>query len=287
MIGLLAPLAVTYAAAAVVPALARLIRPRHAARLLASTIAALIVASWATATALSLAYLAHHPLAGDRLRWCHDALGVHHPPPTIVGVAAVITSISLTWRMITVAWTWRRSCGTKAHQLHVVDSDRPVAYAEPGRLGGVVITTALLDALTPAERRAVLAHEHAHLRHRHDRHLALAATIDTARPLRPLSECLRNALERWADEDAARSIGNRTTVATAIARAALATTHGPAPALAATGGDVPGRVLALLAPTPTNKRFDHASIAVAAVIGGTTLTQLHHLVAVIETLCHQ
>ncbi len=287
MIRLLAPLAATYISAVVVPLLARQIRPGHAARLIASTIAALIVASWATATALSLAYLAHHPLAGDRLRWCHDALGIHHPPPAIAGITAILASIFLTWRMVTVTWTWRQNCGTKAHKLHIVDSHRPIAYAEPGRHGGVVITTAMLDALSTTERRAVLAHEHSHLRHRHDRYLALAATIDTVRPLRPVSDGLRNALERWADEDAARSIGDRTTVATAIARAALAASPEPAPALAATGGDIPGRVLALLAPAPPKRRYDHASVAVAAVITGTTLTQLHHLAAVIETLCHQ
>lgn len=285
MTRLLLPLALTFAAAAVAPTLASRLRPAHAARLLALTSASLIVATWATATAISLAYLAHHPLLGDSLRWCHHALGVHHPPTTIVGVTALAISISLGHRMLAVARAWRRDAGTRANHIHLVDSERAVAYAQPGHRGGIVITTALVDALSPAERRAVLAHEQAHLRHRHDRYLALAATID-APPLRALSRRLRAALERWADEEAAASTGDRTTVATAIARAALAATPEPAPALAATAGDVPGRVTALLQPPPSPARYAAAAFALTVTILTTTLTQFHHLIAVIDILCH-
>ncbi|MEZ5219747.1 MAG: M56 family metallopeptidase [Ilumatobacteraceae bacterium] len=286
MTGLLLPLTLAFAAAAAVPTLCRRLRPALAARLLALTIGALLVATWATAVAVSLAYVAHQPLLGDSLQWCHDALGVHHSPPTLVGLASLAATALLSHRMITVARMWRRDAGTDGDHIHVVDSDRPLAYAQPGQRGGIVITTAMFDVLSPAERRAVLAHERAHLRHRHDRYLALAATIDTP-PTRPLTRYLRAALERWADEDAATSTGDRTTVATAIARAALAATPEPAHTLAATGGDVPGRVSALLHPPAVATRYDIAAAAVATVIVAVTATQLHHLIAVIDTLCHQ
>ena len=286
MTGLLLPLALAFAAAAGVPTLSRRLRPARAARLLALTIAALLLATWATAVAISLAYVAHHPWLGDSLQWCHDALGVHHPPPTLVGLASLAATVLLTRRMITVARIWRRDAGTEADHIHLVNSDRPLAYAQPGQRGGIIITTAMFDALSPAERRAVLAHEQAHLRHRHDRYLALAATIDTPFTL-PLTRRLRAALERWADEDAATSTGDRTTVATAIARAALAASPQPAPALSATGGDVPGRVSALLHPPTIAARYDVTAAAAAAIIVSVTATQLHHLIAAIDTLCHQ
>ncbi len=286
MIRLLLPLALAFTAAAAVPALARRLRPAIAARLLALTIGALLLASWATAAALALAYVAHHPWLGESLQWCHDALGVHHPPPALVGLGSLAAFTLLSGRMIAVARIWRRVAGTDADHIHLVDSDRPLAYAQPGQRGGIVITTAIFDVLSPAERRAVLAHEQAHLRHRHDRYLALAATIDT-HLTRPLTRCLRAALERWADEDAATSTGDRTTVATAIARAALAASPDPAPALAATGGDVPTRVTALLHPPAMAARFDIAAMVAAGVIIAVTATQLHHLIAVIDSLCHQ
>lgn len=282
MIRLLLPLALASAAASGVPALCRRLRPATAARLLALTIGALLVATGATAVAISLAYVSHHPWLGDSLQWCHDALGVHHPPPTLVGLASLAATALLSHRMITVARMWRRDAGTDGDHIHVVDSDRPLAYAQPGQRGGIVITTTMFDVLSPAERRAVLAHEQAHLRHRHDRYLALAATIDSP-PTRPLTRCLRAALERWADEDAATSTGDRTTVATAIARAALAATPEPAPTLAATGGDVPGRVSALLHPPTIAARYDITAAAAAAIIVSVTATQLHHLIAVIDT----
>lgn len=286
MIGLLLPLALAFAAAAAVPTLSRRLRPAHAARLLALTIGALLLATWATAAALSLAYVAHHPWFGESLQWCHDALGVHHPPPTIVGLSSLAATTLLTGRMVTVARIWRRDAGTDADHIHLVDSDRPLAYAQPGQRGGIVITTAMFDVLSPAERRAVLAHEQAHLRHRHDRYLALAATIDI-HLTRPLTRRLRAALERWADEDAATSTGDRTTVATAIARAALAASPEPAPALSATGGDVPTRVTALLHPPAVAAHYDIAATAAAALIAAVTATQLHHLITVVDTLCHQ
>lgn len=65
----------------------------------------------------------------------------------------------------------------------------------------------------------------------------------------------RLALERWADEEAGAAVADRQLVARAVARAALATKRAPVAAMAATGGPVPQRVKALLAP-PTPLRRD-------------------------------
>ena len=111
-----------------------------------------------------------------------------------------------------------------ADEILVVDANVTAAFAVGGPTPTVVISRGLLAAdLPPDEVRAVLEHERSHLRHHH-------LTWKTRRiggswrvPLL-LAPCRRIAflLERWADEDAARVVGNRSVVASAIARVPLA-----------------------------------------------------------------
>ncbi len=55
-------------------------------------------------------------------------------------------------------------------EVAVLPDEVPYAYALPGgRRDRVVVTTALLSCLEPAERRALFAHERAHLAARHQR----------------------------------------------------------------------------------------------------------------------
>jgi beta-lactamase regulating signal transducer with metallopeptidase domain len=117
----------------------------------------------------------------------------------------------------------------------------------------VVVTTALLDRLEPAERRALFAHERAHLAARHHRFLRAVQLAARANPfLRPLRTAVTYAAERWADEDAAHAVGSRRTVARAIGKAALVSRGTPVATLAgfAAAGPVPRRVAALLGPAP-------------------------------------
>jgi beta-lactamase regulating signal transducer with metallopeptidase domain len=122
-----------------------------------------------------------------------------------------------------------------------------VAVAVPFRGGRVVVSKAMLAALNPAERGALLAHERAHLRCRHGLFLTAAALSTLLNPLLwPLRSAMVYALERWADEAAAERVGDRRLVASAVAKAALASRGRAAGALAAAGGPVPQRVRALL-----------------------------------------
>ncbi|TVT60862.1 M56 family metallopeptidase [Amycolatopsis rhizosphaerae] len=131
--------------------------------------------------------------------------------------------------------------------LIVVPDAEPLAFAVPGRGGRIVVSRGMLAGLAPAERSALLAHENAHLRLRHHVFLAVVTVSSVLNPLvRPLGEQVRFSLERWADEKAARRVGDRRIVATAVAKAALATRAHTPFALAATGGPVPRRVAALL-----------------------------------------
>jgi hypothetical protein len=114
----------------------------------------------------------------------------------------------------------------------------------------------MLDALTGPERAALLAHERAHLARRHHWFTTVWRLTAAACPLlRRVAAEGEFLLERWADEDAAASVGDRRTVAVAVARASLAAggRTAEAAALAATGGPVPRRVRALLAPAPRRR----------------------------------
>jgi Zn-dependent protease with chaperone function len=142
--------------------------------------------------------------------------------------------------------------------LVIVRTDSPIAHALPGRPGTIVVSTGMLAGLTPAERRALLAHEQAHLRRSHHLFVAVVDVLAAANPLlRPLRKVVRYTIERWADELAARAVGSRAVVARAVGKAALATkNHAPTPdpvLLAAAAGEVPRRVAALLIAPPARR----------------------------------
>ncbi|MFC7845337.1 M48 family metalloprotease [Streptomyces sp. NPDC057382] len=160
------------------------------------------------------------------------------------------------------------------------DAARPDPGRAPRRASGrpraagrgrVVVTTALLERLRPAERRALFAHERAHLAARHDRFLLTVQLAARANPfLRPLRTAVACTAERWADEEAARAVGSRRTVARAIGTAALVSRGTPSPTLAglAAPGPVPRRVAALLGPAPAVRSWPPVCTAVGLAAWG-------------------
>jgi len=132
----------------------------------------------------------------------------------------------------------------------VLDDPRPAAYCVAGRPAAIVVTSGALAVLDQPQLTAVLAHERAHLAHRH--HLLTAATrgLAAAFPGVPLftrgaGEGARLA-EMAADDAAARGSGRPAVVAALLA---LATgTVVPATRLAAATHAVPARVERLLTP---------------------------------------
>ena len=142
--------------------------------------------------------------------------------------------------------------GSSHSAIEVVPLALATAFAVPGRPGHIVVSKGTLDCLDVDERRAMFAHERAHLdhHHHHHRYVHLARLAAAAVPIvRPLVQQVRFATERWADEVAAAEVGDRHVVTSAIARAALARHDGVRPpAVALSGeGDV-ARVEALLQP---------------------------------------
>ncbi len=178
--------------------------------------------------------------------------------------------------------------------LIVVDDAAPTAFAVAGAPGHVVVSTAMLSALDAGERRALLAHEAAHLRHHHHVYVQLAQLAAAANPLlRPLARAVGEGTERWADEAAADEVESRRLVARGLARAALARReHAQASVPAATlgAGDVQlvERIDRLLAPPPQRARLFSAAVLAMALLCGITGTvtvyQVHQQVERLETV---
>lgn len=108
----------------------------------------------------------------------------------------------------------RRRRASIAPASDVIRTPDPVAFAVPSRPGRIVVSTAMLEALDEDERRVLYAHERSHLIRHHNRLLHIAEGAAAAVPfLRPLSQQVRFATERWAGEDAGAAVGDRRVVA--------------------------------------------------------------------------
>jgi Zn-dependent protease with chaperone function len=257
-------------------ALARL-HPRHATWLLSLAAVVLAGTSCGALGLLTLSALVRIPALARLAHLSHRVIiaGGDQTSSTIAlaagilfGAALLVTaSFAVTRaRALAAAFTHARALPGSA-SLVITRDEAADAYTVPGHPGRIVVSTGMLEALDGPGRRALLAHEHAHLEAYHYIYTTAARLAAAANPLvRPLAGAVDYAVERWADEHAARTVGDRRQVATAIATAAIAAKHtrtrrGPALALGAvfsrTGGlrlddagPVPRRVAALLEPSP-------------------------------------
>lgn len=200
---------------------------------------------------------------------------------TVIGAASHRTALTVLRHRDEVR-TW-----ANGDALRIVESASCHAFAVDTARPTVVLTSGLVDLLDASEVRAVVAHEVSHLSHRH-RDLRASARIATAMCpiLVTANRELQHLLERWADEDAARSVSDRRVVATAIARTSLADPDCAPSALAFRSSSAQRRVEAMLAPQPS--RSD--AIESLATIGGGAVAvgvlgaalQLHHAVALVH-----
>ncbi|MEV7778170.1 M56 family metallopeptidase [Kitasatospora sp. NPDC088351] len=182
-----------------------------------------------------------------------------------------------------------------ADDLAVLPDESPYAYALPGSPGRVVVSTGMLAGLAEDEREALLAHERAHLVHRHHRYLLTTQLAGSVNPfLRPLRQAVAFSAERWADEESAQAVGDRRITARAVARAALVSRQAPTPGFAAFAapapvpGPVPRRVAALLGPVPSTRNWPpaHTRAGLAAMVAavGTAASALCALNAAVALL---
>jgi Zn-dependent protease with chaperone function len=118
--------------------------------------------------------------------------------------------------------------------LRVLDIAQPMAYCLPGVRSRVVVSEGTLTTLSASEIEAILSHERAHLRARHDLVLEMFTAVRAAFPrfVRSASalDAVRLLIELLADDAAVRVTGP-----TPLARALVACAAGPSGALAAGG----------------------------------------------------
>ncbi|MER6350523.1 M48 family metalloprotease [Streptomyces sp. NPDC001634] len=256
------PILLSLLLAAVGPLVGRRVAPALAARVLA--VSAVFTAA---ATVWSLVLLAvtligqAPPVVADAR---DDGRPLPDPVPEVIAVAAALALVLIAVRVYRAARAerlMRRALRTlcAGHppdtELIVAASPVPQAFAIPGSGGApgrILVTSAMLCALEPAERRVLLAHERAHLTHRHaflSTAVALAVAADPL--LVPVRATVTFLMERWADEQAADAVGDRSTTARALARAALSAGR-PAPSCALNFTDraVTRRIAALQASPP-------------------------------------
>lgn len=264
--------------------LQRRLNPAVAAVVFAAVAGLAAVAVAGAVVVVAAVFLAQLPWVSEQLGWCR-ALGADHALPTWLGggliVGAAAMALSLRGRRGS-----RHALPASAGELVVVPSEDATAFAVPGRPGHIVVSSGMLRRLDDEERRVLFAHERAHLRFGHHRYLHVVDVAARLVPvLRPLRTRVRFATERWADEAAAKAVGDRRVVARAICRAALPAS-GVAMAMADLG--VPARVEALLAgqePRGSRALVLASTLLALIVVALSSTWQLHHVAAFAAHVC--
>ncbi len=240
--------------------------PGWAVKVLAPTSFVTALATGFSLSVVAFTALARIPVVAALGHWSTSTLGLDGTPPPVggagLGVLVVALLVMALRRSLTTAAGLRhaivacRDLQEVSDGLVLLDDDTADAFAVPGLRGKVVVTTGMLKALTPGERRALLAHEQAHLLHHHQLYVQAADLAAAANPLlRPVAVHVRKLTERWADEHAAATVDDRRLTARALAKAALARSSTqratmPPLAMAATAGDMAERAFALTRPAP-------------------------------------
>jgi Zn-dependent protease with chaperone function len=134
--------------------------------------------------------------------------------------------------------------------VHVLEHEAPTAYCLPGLRSRVVVSSGTVASLTEDELAAVLSHERAHVRARHDLVLEAFTVLQEAFPAvvtsRQALDEVQLLVELLADRAARRRHGARTLVAAFSALLDGGLAHAPDGAVAAADTHLQARVELLL-----------------------------------------
>jgi hypothetical protein len=216
-------------------------------------------------------------------------------PSLGLAAAFVLGAVALgtTWRARALARAARRVASLRrapgadlgAGRVGIA-SPRPFAVTAGAWRPRILVSTRLLDALSPLHVEVVLAHERAHVRRRDPLRHALAALLSFPLPpsvRRDVLVTLELAAERACDESAARDLGDRLLVAEALLAverlAGSASTGAPDAAVGFAGSTVDARVRGLLGPAPAATEGLAGRVALASlVLAIVAADPMHHAV---------
>jgi Zn-dependent protease with chaperone function len=265
----LVPIIIAIASAAILGFLRVPIRPAFTVILLTGVAVVVAGVTFGVALLLVVVLASRLSFLQHRLEWCQH-LTHSHELPIIAETGAAALAVAMIVRGGQHVRDRRLPQRPDGEDSFVVlPSERAAAYALPGRPGRIVVTVGMLRALDGPERRALLAHEQAHLRYKHHRYVALASLAAAILPvLAPVAARVRYATERWADEVAAATVGDRAVVARALARASLAANQTkPIGALAMSDEGAVARVRCLLGQDPPRRFGALRTVAGAGLAG--------------------
>jgi hypothetical protein len=152
----------------------------------------------------------------------------------------------------------------------VVDYPSAAAYCLPGLRSRIVVSVGTLELLGRRELAAVLAHERAHLRERHDLVLLPFTALRRAFPRSATCTGAHRAVallvEMLADDHALRGCPARELVSALVRFGTAGTCPAPAGTLAAGEGEVAARVTRLLQPVRPLPALTILAICLAAAL---------------------
>jgi Zn-dependent protease with chaperone function len=152
----------------------------------------------------------------------------------------------------------------------VVDYPTAAAYCLPGLRSQIVVSVGTLELLGPAELAAVLAHERAHLRERHDLVLLPFSALWRAFPgsttCGRAHQAVALLVEMLADDRALRARPARELLSALVRFGTAGACPAPAGTLAAGEGDVAARVARLLHPVRPLPPAAIAAVCLAAAL---------------------
>ncbi|RZV43376.1 MAG: M56 family peptidase [Acidimicrobiales bacterium] len=158
-------------------------------------------------------------------------------------------------------------------EVRCIPTASPMAFAVPGRDPHVVVSEGLLSRLTEHQVNALIAHEAAHVRLRHDRHLLAQLVYLQVCGWLPgmawVASALHTSVEQWADSDAVHGNDARPShLCTAIRLASeLSCRHGLG---------VSRSELAVRDPDATSKRHGAALIGLVGSLLAASLMAVSH-----------
>ena len=272
-------MAVSLLFAATAPALGRRLPPALATRVLVVGSLVVTASTLFVLAVVAFTWVGQLPEIAALGPWSTATLRHDDPIPDSAAIGATLLlpllaaqATRLVVRRCRALLAVQRSCRhlptpTRWSSSTPTDAD---AFTTPERRGRIMVTTGLLRALDPAERRVVLAHETSHLDHRHPWWLLAAELAAAVNPLlsRPPAPSpmpssggpTKTPPTRWP---------TGTLAARTLARTALLMHRRPrgvpATALGVLNANVPDRVEALLAPPP-RRRPAAASALVALAL---------------------